>query len=328
MKFVPIISSVNGIVIDVNNDTITINISSNNDHIVHYPIPEISTNIDNVHYINIVSVNDKLEKGKTILGYTYQVDDDKYPIINNLINKLSINQVKKLIAEYNNENVNVKQLIILTTPHEVCKGTDHDCDKYAISLAEQLNKSLPEKNNEREISLFHGDINRNTIDLNRFPGRFTEFRHNVRMKVISQLNKLMEIDKTATDKNKIIFIIDCHSFRSKSSYENIRTSNPDVAILFKCNDLLIVEELMDILKDNGVVTIKFIGTRDDIIDEYEGMNNYFELHEHNIRIIPVLIEVNEALSDEKIMVIGKCVNEWINKVNNYLTTKFKKMKHV
>lgn len=229
-------------------------------------------------------------------------------------------QLEQLIfkAQKTEKSSNIKQLIIITTPHEFCKRSSqetHTCDPFAIKLANQLVHSL--KDDSREIILFHGNIYRKLIDLNRAQSRETNFRKMIRNKLEDQIKKLLNSNSNSNRKNKIIYLLDCHSFRG-NSFANIRIQNPDVSVLFNCHQLLLLEELTESLRDNGIIATKHIGGKNDIIIEADSLNIKYELWRKNIIVIPLLIEVNENISDQKLTLVGKSINQWIHNVNNFL----------
>lgn len=198
---------------------------------------------------------------------------------------------------------NGKQLIILTTPHEKCPNYKHThlCDFFAIKLANQLLESL--KDETTEVMLFSGNINRSVVDLNRIAGRNTEYRKNVKNTLLKKIK----------NSSFVTYVLDCHSFPPGDSFQNIRTTNPDVTILFDdCkSQLLIIDELIETFRDNNILAIKLIGINNDIIDEYNSIKI------PNRKIIPVLIELNENVDDDKLKIIGKCINIWIKTINKY-----------
>lgn len=218
------------------------------------------------------------------------------------------------------EDLPMKQLIVLTVPHEKCTGINQDCDLFALKLADQINISL--SNRSRNIETFHGNINRDIIDLNRFEGRYTNFRYSIREKILKFVKELIKNKSTSSiSESKIIYLIDCHSFTPGGhKYGNVRIQNPEVSILFnKCSMIDIIEELTDLLKENDLVTTKHYGVIDDIIDEFIDYNNKFNLSRFNIKIIPILIEVNESIEEKKIPRIGKAIHQWIITINKYLS---------
>lgn len=205
-----------------------------------------------------------------------------------------------------------RQLVILTTPHEKCQEvkTNHYCDTYAIKLANKIREVVPQS------IIFHGDINRTSVDLNRTVSRDTDFRKNIRKKIRDQIEKILSLK--LMDENKFIYVIDCHSFPA-NDFENLRIKNPDVALLFNsCLQLSLMEELTDTLKDNGISATKFLGGENDIIREADSFNSASYLNHTGIKIITVLVEVNETVSDYKLNMVGQSIATWINKVNQFL----------
>jgi hypothetical protein len=212
-----------------------------------------------------------------------------------------------------------KQLIVLSIPHELCHDINQDCDLYAKKMADELIFSLSTKS--REIVTIHGDINRTIVDLNRYEGRFTDFRQSVREVILNQVKFLIKnIKSDEISENKIVYLIDCHSFvPGDHKYGNVRIKNPDVCIIFnKCSLIEIIEELTDLLKENNLITTKLYGVVDDIVDETTGYNDKFNLSRFNIKIVPILVEVNESIDEKKIPRIAKAINQWIININKYL----------
>ena len=285
----------------------------------------IQIEFDNMFSYNVVNIDSKLEGGKTIICYIFNISNKtKIPIISDLINKLSKEQITNVI---NNGGINIdlKQLIVITTSHEKCVSyVQRDCDRNSRRLADQLLNTLS-PDNTKEVVLFSGNINRiydpvigYGIDLNRREGYNTDFRKMVRTKVLDHIRKLINL-RTYTNYNNIIYILDCHSFPSSDSFDNIRTKNPDITILFDdCYQLILVEELTDIFRENGLAYTKLIGVNNDIIDEFINLNNNLELKTLKIKIVPILLEINEQIEEYKISLIGKSFYQWINNVNNYL----------
>jgi hypothetical protein len=213
----------------------------------------------------------------------------------------------------------MSQHIILTIPHETCVEKTKFCDLAALKLANQLEISLANQN--RIIEVFHGDINRQTVDLNRKYSRETRFRNTVRLYLLEYIKNLIQnkTDYNITEE-KIVYLIDCHSFTpGDHKYGNIRVSNPDISILFnQCSILNIIEELTDICKDHDLAVTKHYGIIDDIIDEFANYNNTFNLQKYGIKIIPILIELNENIEEKRMHKIGLSINEWIKSINQYL----------
>lgn len=223
--------------------------------------------------------------------------------------------------------LNLKQLIILTVPHAKCdtiieKNYPHSCDFSAVKFATELKKVLTD--DSREIITFYGTINRRKIDLNRIQSIYTNFRKRIRNRIKMRIYELVFSEINII--NKIIYVIDCHSFPS-NSFENVRINNPDVCILMAdCLQLTVVEELTDILRDNGINATKHLGDGNSIIEEFYSFDEYYNLSKLGIKIIPVLIEINEktASTDEKLYIICSAINIWIQTINKYTLEKILK----
>lgn len=263
--------------------------------------------------INCSIYNNKIVKlhtkilAKKIIGYIFKLNNK------NNIHKLQ-NAMKKLNQSAGTEIV--KQLIILTTPHELCDLTikGHFCDTSAILLSNQLKSSLT--NDTNEIIQIHGNINRKQLDLNRYASRNnSEFRNNIREQIQNHSNKV-------TDQftiNNIIYILDCHSYPFNDNFKDIISQESDITLLFDDTKYFIYNmALVDMLKENNIKTIILPGIKNDIIDEFG------DLKIPNVKIIPMLIELNE--NTNKIQVIGQIFNEWINKVNAYIIANIKTKK--
>ena len=100
------------------------------------------------------------------------------------------------------------------------------------------------------------------------------------------------------------------------SFSNLRINEPEAAIIFNnCSLLLIAEELTETFRDNGVISTKFCSTGNDIINEFYELNMKTNRH---IYIVPILIEIRENLSNEKINIISKSIDKWIATTNEYI----------
>jgi hypothetical protein len=257
---------------------------------------------------------------------TFGLSDNTFGLSdNNSISKTNNYVGSAVTAEYpargglnSDDDNNIKKYVILTTPHEVCaEPKDHNCDLYANKLAKNLSDNL---NKNNIMTLFHGNINRQTLDLNRVASYYSDFRYELRSKVYDIINNADS--KVMT----ILYVLDCHSFPAKNkryapSFPNLRIDNPEAAIIFSnCSFLLIVEELSDTFRDNGIISTKFWSNGNSIIDEFDRIYEKY----HNIIIVPILIEVREDLTDEKINLISKSVDQWINTTSKFINTQYKK----
>lgn len=137
-------------------------------------------------------------------------------------------------------------MIVITVPHAVCIGdnNDHSCD----SIAPQVANMFHEKLGRVPHTVLYGNINRDTIDLNRKVSRDTDFRRMVR---------------SYYDQAKVLF--DVHSFPpdDPGPYEGI-----DIAIATEHDP---EEEylcpLSDHLYEEGIKNHVVGGITGDIIQE-------------------------------------------------------------
>ncbi len=294
---------------------------------------------NHMYHYNLVKVGSIVEGGKTIISYIIELNDkEKYNLLDQLLQKVSPNDINEIFKNYlieeklsqdqnysngtvqDDKNNNLKQLIVLTTPHETCAKIDgHNCDTYALKLANQFKKSL--SNKDRDVIIFHGDVNRTKVDLNRAESFYTPFRQEIREKILYKINEIKNSSEISS--NNIIYLLDCHSFPNDDPYQNVRISNPDVAILFAdCNQLLLTEELTDIFKDNNIKAVKLLASRDDIINEFIDLK--YKYISYKIDIIPILIEINESVSNEKLEMVGESISRWIDIVNKYIMNQLSK----
>lgn len=213
--------------------------------------------------------------------------------------------VGKNIKNVNQKNIN--QLIILTTPHETCiDHINHYCDYYANKLAMTLKHIFLFK--KYNIKILHGNINRTRIDLNRIQSRNTQFR--------KKLREIVDNFNIKTDSHNIIYIIDCHSFpfeKNGNTFSTNDVKNPQTTILYDTD----IEEkyaniLKTILQKKNIDVTNLPGIHNDIIDEFSN------IHKHNLHIIPILIEVREDLTDIQLNDIADSINEWIIIINENL----------
>ncbi|XWV25279.1 putative ORFan [Tupanvirus deep ocean] len=267
------------------NETIANNISG-----------DICTINFNGSYLNVVDVNTFVNSGYAI-GYLKTHD-------------------KMALETY------PKQLIILSLPHFICEddsNENHSCDTSAEKIANKLLPTL--SNDHRYVYMYKGNINRNTMDLNRKMSYNTTFRKAIRNRIKMKIREIISTIQESPE-SKILYLIDCHSFPDKY-FGNIRIDNPDVSILFaNCSQLIYVDELIETLKDNKINGTKHIGSGNDIIEEMYKYNISLELEKYNIVIVPILIEINETITEEKLNAISYSVNIWINTINNYYAKKF------
>lgn len=206
----------------------------------------------------------------------------------------------------------IKNLVVITVPHGFCEKNipktpdqfEHYCDTYGNNLADKLYGTLKNKYN---IVIFKGDINRKIMDLNRIESRHTKFRTSI-------LHKIIDFAIENIFNKNIIYLLDCHSYPATKpySFSNISIQNPEVSLLFDdMKYLMFVDELVQILRKNGLVTTMHFGIYNDIMDEVLGIQLV------NTVIVPILVEVREDLGDDKIGKIAKSIEEWIGIVNQY-----------
>lgn len=206
-----------------------------------------------------------------------------------------------------------KRLVVLTTPHFVCgtfDKTEHKCDFFADKFGFGLAKIL----DGMEVALYTGNINRTEIDLNRSAGRKTSYRQSIRNRIKLRIKELVLVNKPG-----VIFLIDCHSFPS-GSFSSIRVKNPEVCVLMAdCLQLIYVEELTDIMRDYGITATKHPGKGNDIIEEFFKLDMDLRKSKGGkIRIMPVLIEINESISDDHLHKVCLGVREWMGIVEAYI----------
>jgi len=185
--------------------------------------------------------------------------------------------------------------IILTVPHALCiyDNKNHTCDATAKKLAYKLMSKLGGKITNN-ITTVIGNINRSKIDLNRIQSRKTEFR-----KIIVKIIKTWEKKKL-----KVIFVIDCHSFPIKKfriyDFGTNQISKPLVTILY---DSLVHHEYIDYLDQLPITKLK--GIHNDIIDQS------ITFEDKNTKIMPVLIEVREDMTDKQYTILSTVIENWI-----------------
>src|SRR5207248_1426846 len=106
-----------------------------------------------------------------------------------------------------------KMEIILTVPHSSCLNEpERTCDLIALKAANHLKNALE---SNATVHLFKADKNRYTIDYNRFQGRFTPWRSQIR--------------KNLKDAS---LLLDIHSFPNESdSFGLLNGDIPEIVIL-------------------------------------------------------------------------------------------------
>lgn len=217
-----------------------------------------------------------------------------------------------MIQKLNNSSTKIKNLVVITVPHELCEKNipktleqfEHYCDTYGNNLADELYNTLKNKYNS---VVFKGDINRKILDLNRIESRHTKFRTSI-------LHKIIDFAIENIFNKNIIYLLDCHSYPATKpySFSNVSVQNPEVALLFDdSRHLMFVDELAQILRRNGLMTTMHFGIYNDIMDEVLGLQLV------NTIIVPILVEVREDLSDDRVGKIVKSIEEWIGIVNQY-----------
>lgn len=205
-----------------------------------------------------------------------------------------------------------EQLIILSVPHAKClsENSKHTCDTAADKLATYIKNKLKNK----DARIFLGDINRSIIDLNREAGIYTSWRKNIRDTI---KNKLINYK---LNKSNIVFVLDCHSFPN-GSFGTKKYPNPDVSILYSSKSQLnIINKLINTFERNNIVTTSHLGIHNSVIDEFYILDQriYNVLLNNYVRIIPILIEVKESITEDQLDKIGLCVNEWIDNITHSL----------
>lgn len=358
MNYIPIFSPVNGIIDTINQESVRIHIDIEYDGTINAPIFGTITEINNESSDNfqIYISNEYLENPiivnfKKATQYVHNVHLSKNQNINyndiigyaqsNSLCEININKNKNknvkvvdigmhvlagtTIIEYIKIsqqiaiNTEPKQLIVLTIPHFVCiNDTEkkHNCDYSAERLAESLKQVLIDK----DVYFYNGNINRTFIDLNRIQSNKTDFRKVIRNRIKMKIKEIIATISSSKEEN-IIYILDCHSFPSPS-FSNIRFSDPQISILLaNCEQLIYVDELTEIFRDYGIHATKHIGSGNAIIEEFYNFNKKYKLEKYNIKIIPILIEANESLTNDQMMVACHAIVKWISTVNKYIIEK-------
>lgn len=227
-----------------------------------------------------------------------------------------------IIKEHIKIKTKPRRLIIITIPHTICDytkpRTEHVCDFEAENFANILREVL-EEDEINNVYFYRGNIIRTSTDLNRPKSLYTDYRKAIRNRVIMKIKEI-KITYPSYPESNIIYIIDCHSFPSQStSFQNIRYKNPDVTVIFTdCNQLIYMDELTEIFKEFNISASKVIGSNNSIIDEFYFIDAYYQLEKSNIKIVPVLIEINESNTQQKMKSIGLAIKGWMPKVNNYI----------
>lgn len=223
---------------------------------------------------------------------------------------------ENLVSQLGSADNLTKQLIILTVPHSKCieNLNVHVCDFGALKCAKIISEKL--SGDQNETIILEANINRTILDLNRIKSFNSDYRTKLRSTVIDKIKENEKLD--IKNKNRIIYIIDCHSFPDKTNdFSNVRIKNPDVAILMaSCYQLNYAEEMTDILHELGISATKHLGNGNDIIEEFYSVNQKLKFG-YNTIIIPLLLEFNEGLSDNKIKIIGTGIGEWIESINKF-----------
>ncbi|AYV85781.1 MAG: putative orfan [Satyrvirus sp.] len=349
MNYIPVFSPICGIITNCTNKSVEI---SGNIHNILSPISGTITEIVNLEksikisiinkyidrpiYFFIKNMNVKFGekiKQNTNIEYNEIIGEIDETSVQNLVEFFPNNEYIKIVDTgtyvdggrttiayiYTNKLINIvsktRQLIILTVPHFLCdesKGK-HKCDYYAEKLALCIKKEL--SNEDRDIVLYNGNINRTITDLNRTESTRTNFRTAIRNRINIKINELIVHKKKYSSDVDMIFVLDCHSFPPKY-FENIRYSNPDVSILFvNCMELVYIEELIETFKDFSVVATMHLGGENDIIREFYKLGTGTK--KNGIRIIPVLIEVSEKITEEKLSAVCMAINKWTQTIVSY-----------
>lgn len=192
--------------------------------------------------------------------------------------------------------------IIITIPHYTCieLSSGHSCDLYSKILADSIAEEIKKY---YQFSIFPGDINRRFIDLNRKESRNTTFRNNIREEVIKILQR-----------GERITLLDCHSYDIATYFSNkLQFTDPDFVILSDDkrfdNEMIRLRNLL--LKSKIKVNL-LRGINNDIIDEFSEYpySSYFQ--NDKPMIIPVLLEVFEGISLDRLQIISSNIRYWIS----------------
>jgi hypothetical protein len=174
--------------------------------------------------------------------------------------------------------------VIITVPHCQCDFSDsiRNCDRVARYSASLLFDKIP-----YERVIFFSDIPRAQIDLNRYPSRSTSFRRR-----ISDLFFQLARDNRTSN----VLLLDIHSF------DENHFGPVELAILDeKPGNSSYVSRFHSCLIREGVVTSRFIGDHNDILQEARSYS-----------IPSVLLEFNENLTpsriDEITSIVVKCLD--------------------
>ena len=181
--------------------------------------------------------------------------------------------------------------VLITVPHAKCllwhPKKWHSCDYDAQLFAEMLFSKLSKIH---RAQLFIGDLNRlETVDLNRLESRLTTFREKIRSKLFKLITNNISTE---------IYLFDVHSYPLDSeNFKTIKVPNPDVVIIY---NHLKNKDKAEIFKSSfiksGFKVNLFLSHGNDIIDESTTIEKEYKL---DIRIIPLLIEILEGMSQEK-----------------------------
>lgn len=190
----------------------------------------------------------------------------------------------------------MKSTVIITVPHAKCPQfkvptttttTIHPCDTLSEKAASILHKSLTDNNIEN--FLFIGDIPRTKNDLNRERSRETT---DYRLKLTK---------KMSAKKQNIVAVLDVHSYPSSGS---TFPSDSEVVILDSASGSpkQYSTNLYNDLRGSGVKAYLIAGSEvNDIEREARTV--------HGLRA--VLIEFNEALSDDRLEKISNVIAKWV-----------------
>jgi len=207
-----------------------------------------------------------------------------------------------------------KQLVILTIPYFIIYGQNLQ-QSYAYDLpsrrmVDKLKNTLTNVN--YDICLYLRNMDQ-TCD--------TPYPKAIQNRIKMKINEIKLSELTPSELN-IIYILDCSSFRPKS-FQNIRIKDPDVCILFAdCQQLLMIDELADTLKDNGIMVTKYISHGDTLVKDFFDYNFEYELDKYYTTIVPIIIKINETIPDTKISIITHAIHKWMSTINLYIHQKF------
>jgi hypothetical protein len=129
-------------------------------------------------------------------------------------------------------------------------------------------------------------------------------------------NKVNNFIDNAKTNHNIVYIIDCHSFpveKHQYTFRDVRISKPEVSILF---DDPIQLTLMEEL--TNILHDHGIAATKHMGTGNDIMDEFIHINKDDVRIVPVLIEVREDLDNDKMTLIGESVRQWIGTVNRYI----------